>query len=147
MRFQATKLSKKRSAILQERQFADVQENRFRAVKRQLLVCSPASVSISYFAGNAFSGCETFKYEQFHPACESISWCSGIDFSSLGMVRYGQRYVARGSFCWCSEIAFSGCQTFKYGQCNYAELLILRNLVFMLRSGEIWAALSCKRVD
>ncbi len=52
-------------ATLLEGRFDDAPESNSQGSKFRIWA---ANRSISYFSEIAFSGCETFKYEQYHPA-------------------------------------------------------------------------------
>ncbi len=75
-----------------------------------------ANLSSSYFSETVFSGCETFKYEQYHPAWCSICWCTGIPFSGWETFKYGQCSQTIKLICWISGIAFLCCETVRYFQ-------------------------------
>ena len=82
----------------------------------QIRQCTPAMRSVNYFSENAFSLCETFKYEQCHPSRRSISWCSGIAFSWCETFKLEECPPAIKLISWFSGIAFSGNETVRYGQ-------------------------------
>ncbi len=57
-------------------------------------------------------------------------------------------WAAKRSISYFTEIAFSACKMFKYSSAILQDFRFadVRNRVFRLRNGEIWAALCCKMV-